>query len=362
MGEGSSLEDPKGEGSPLDATLTESEGLLQDMAARLAADLGPASVQDLEEHDPDASWKALAGVGLLALRAPAEAGGGEASTTDVVIVAEALAGRLLAAPYLGSAALVTELLLAAGAPAETISRVASGELRLAVAATADLSDLGQAGAPMVAPDAAGAEAVLCLEGPAEGSPPRLVAVAAGATAGALDMTRRWVRPDAGKRVDVGDLGGAIDPGALRRFECRALTLLSADLVGVSATALHQAVAYSAGRVQFGVPIGSFQALQHLCAEQAVSIEGARALTEYAAWAADELDLDQAMLAAHTAKAYCSSAGRAVTEAAVQVYGGMGITWECMAHVALKRALLDRAWFGDERAQTAAIAALRERMR
>lgn len=341
----------------MDATLSESEELLREMATRLATDLVGGSVHDVEEHDGDRSWKSLAEVGLLALRAPAGAGGGDASTVDEAIVAEALASRLLPVPYLGSGALATELLLAAGAPEETLARLASGELRCAVAMSADLGELGRADAPAIAPDAAGAAAVLCLEAPSW----RLVALAPAQEGLALDLTRRWARPDPARRLDVGDLGGPLDPTARRRLQCRAFTLVSADLVGVSAAALDLAVAYAASRVQFGAPIGTFQALQHLCADRAVSVEGGRALTEYAAWAADELDDDQALLAAHTAKAYCSSAGRAVTEAAVQVHGGMGITWDCPVHLHLKRALVDRAWFGDERAHTAAIAALRERL-
>ena len=344
----------------MDATLTESEELLRDMAARLAADLGPTSVQDLDEMETGASWKALSGLGLLALRAGGPAGGGEGSTTDVVIVTEALAAGLLSAPYVGSGALVSELLLAAGAPDATVARVASGELRCAVAMDADLGALADGADGAIAPDGADAVAVLALDRRAGGGP-RLMAAVPAETGRALDLTRTWVRSDPDHPIDLGDLGGVIDPEALARFECRALALVSADLVGVSSAALQQAVAYARGRVQFDVPIGSFQAVQHLCAEQAVTIEGGRALVQYAAWAADELGVDEALLAARTAKAYCSRAGKAVTEAAVQVFGGMGITWECLAHVALKRALLDAAWFGDERVQLAEIVKLRERM-
>lgn len=342
----------------MDATLSESEELLQEMARRLAADLGPQAVQDLEDVDHEAGWKALAGLGLLALRAPAAYGGGDGTTLDVAIVTEELAGGLLAAPFLGSGALVTELLLAAGAPAETLTSLANGELRATVAMTADLGGLGRVGESLVAPDAAGAQAVLCLESPAGGGRPRLVALEPAQVGRALDLTRHWVRPDPARRLEVADLGGPLEAEALARFECRALAWMSADLVGVSAAALRRSVAYAANRVQFGVAIGTFQAVQHLCAEQLVTVEGARALTEHAAWAADEPDLDRARLAAHTAKAYCSAAGRAVTEAAVQVYGGMGITWECLAHLHLKRALLDAAWLGDERRHTSAVAELR----
>ena len=335
--------------------------MLRELADRLADDLGPKSVADLVEIDVDSAWSALAGLGLLSLRAPAAAGGGDSTTVDVVIVAEALAAGLLAVPFLGAGALATELLLAGGAPESTLAQVAKGELLLAVAVGGGLDGGGDIAGPAVAPDGAGATAVLVLEDQGEGDGPRLVALAPGEAGAPLDLTRCWVRPDPGQRLEVGDLGGPIGPEALGRFECRALALLSADLVGLSAAALSQAVDYAQGRIQFGSPIGSFQAVQHLCAEQAVTVEGARALTHYAAWAADELSLDEALLSARTAKAYCSKAGKTVTEAVVQVFGGMGITWECLAHVALKRALVDAAWFGDEREQLQKIARLRARM-
>jgi alkylation response protein AidB-like acyl-CoA dehydrogenase len=156
------------------------------------------------------------------------------------------------------------------------------------------------------------------------------------------------------------LGGELSAECLERFHCRALSLLAADLVGVMSAALDTAVLYAAGRVQFGVPIGTFQAVQHLAADQLVSLEGARSLAEYAAWAADELETDDALEAAYCAKAYCSKAGRTLCEAAIQIHGGMGITWDCMAHVYLKRALVDGLVFGDHARNISLLADLRGR--
>ena len=93
-------------------------------------------------------------------------------------------------------------------------------------------------------------------------------------------------------------------------------------------ALDVAVSYTSTRVQFGVPIGSFQAMQHLAADQLVSLEGARSMSEYAAWAADEeVEVDDALLAADSAKAYASETGRTLCQAVIQMHGGMGITWD-----------------------------------
>ncbi len=126
--------------------------------------------------------------------------------------------------------------------------------------------------------------------------------------------------------------------------------LAADLLGVMRGALDVAVTYARDRVQFGVPVGSFQAVQHLCADALVMVESARSATWHAAWAVDELPPDEAVLAARIAKAWCSRAGVEVCETAVQVLGGIGMTWEHLAHVHLRRALLDRTALGDEREQ------------
>ena len=87
------------------------------------------------------------------------------------------------------------------------------------------------------------------------------------------------------------------------------------------------------------PIGSFQAVQHLLADAFVATEGSRSVALHAAWAVDALPADEALAAAAVAKAYCARAARTVCETAIQVHGGIGNTWECLAHVYLRRALL-----------------------
>jgi len=125
-----------------------------------------------------------------------------------------------------------------------------------------------------------------------------------------------------------------------------LALTSADLVGLMRGVLDLTVAYAAERRQFGVPVGSFQAVQHLLAEAQCLMEGSLSVALHAAWAVDDLDPEEARSAGRVAKAYCTRAARTVCETAVQVHGGVGNTWECMAHVYLRRALLSSQWFGD----------------
>jgi len=139
-----------------------------------------------------------------------------------------------------------------------------------------------------------------------------------------------------------------------RWHAQALAWLCADLVGTCTGALEGAVAHARVRQQFGRPIGSFQAVQQLCADQLVTVEACRSITWQAAWAADALEPSEALVQAQMAKAYCSEVARTVCEGAIQVWGGLGMTWECPAHRYLRRALLDRQLLGDERAQLGAI--------
>jgi alkylation response protein AidB-like acyl-CoA dehydrogenase len=103
-------------------------------------------------------------------------------------------------------------------------------------------------------------------------------------------------------------------------------------------AVELACEYAKVRRQYGAAIGSFQAVQHMLADAHVATEGSRSVTLHAAWAVDALSPRDALGAAALAKAYCSRAARTVCETAIQVHGGIGHTWECLAHVYLRRAL------------------------
>jgi alkylation response protein AidB-like acyl-CoA dehydrogenase len=104
-------------------------------------------------------------------------------------------------------------------------------------------------------------------------------------------------------------------------------------------AVDLAVQYAVDRKQYGTAIGSFQAVQHLLADAHTLLEGSRSIALHAAWAVDALPADEAVAAGAAAKAYCARAARTVCETAIQVHGGVGNTWECLAHVHLRRALL-----------------------
>ncbi len=126
---------------------------------------------------------------------------------------------------------------------------------------------------------------------------------------------------------------------------RAATLASAEMLGAADQVLAMTVQYAKDRVQFGKPIGSFQAVKHMLADALVDVEGMRSTAYYAAWCGAADDADRA-LSASMAKAWGSDASRRVMAAGLQVHGGIGFTWEHDMHLFLKRAQLDQVSYGD----------------
>ena len=137
----------------------------------------------------------------------------------------------------------------------------------------------------------------------------------------------------------------LGPEDVAAWQSLGLAVTSADLVGVMRGALELATDYARERKQYGAAIGSFQAVQHLLADAFVAMEGSRSIALHAAWAVDALPASEALAASSAAKAYCARAARSVCETAIQVHGGIGNTWECLAHVFLRRALLSSDVFG-----------------
>jgi alkylation response protein AidB-like acyl-CoA dehydrogenase len=137
---------------------------------------------------------------------------------------------------------------------------------------------------------------------------------------------------------------------------RAATLAGAEMLGAADRVLSMSVDYAKDRVQFGKPIGSFQAVKHMLADALVDVEGMRSTVYYAAWCAAADDDDRA-LAASMAKAWCSDASRRVMGTGLQVHGGIGFTWEHDMHLYVKRAQLDQVSYGDAAFHRDRIAAL-----
>lgn len=142
---------------------------------------------------------------------------------------------------------------------------------------------------------------------------------------------------AGVVESPGELGGLSDEDA-GRWRALALTVTCADLVGAARGAQALAVEYAKVREQYGATVGSYQAVGHLLAESLALIEGSVSVARHAAWAVDELPVAEAIEAARVAKIYCARAALTVCETSIQVHGGIGNTWECLAHVYLRRVL------------------------
>jgi hypothetical protein len=189
----------------------------------------------------------------------------------------------------------------------------------------------------VAVDAAGASRALVLVPAPDGAVPALVA--RGRDEPPVDLTRHTWVTDPGSAAVPLDPAGALGDDALARWRALGLALTCADLVGVMRGALGLACDFVRERRQYDAPVGSFQAVQHLLADAHVAMEGSRSVALHAAWAVDVLGAQEAAAAAALAKAYCARAARDVCETVIQVHGGMGNTWDCLAHVYLRRALV-----------------------
>ena len=336
----------------MDVRLNDEHAMVQQTAARLAADHALlVAPTDVGAQPDDGPWTALRDTGLLAMHVQEVLGGAGASALDVALVAEQLASQLCPVPFIAQAILAPELLALSGL-GELVADVAAGSQRVALALDTNLDSIARVGEPCVAWDSAHATRALLFDEAGRLCWCEIV----GAELPALDRTRVVRAIDRGVSATASALGEvSLSDDDRARFDALAYTTVAADLVGVMQGAVDSAVSYVRDRVQFGVPIGSFQAVQHLAADAAVLLEGSRSSMWHAAWAVDALSPSDALLAARQAKAYCSRAARQVVEISVQLHGGIAITWEHLAHVRVRRALFLAASFGDERAHLQAIA-------
>ncbi len=326
----------------MDVRFSPEQEALRDSAAQIVDRLGPRSVAELD--DPERADKleaAVASAGWRELRV-AEAGGAPlASGVEVAIVAEELGRRLADAPFLGPT-LAAELRRLAGAPAATVPET--------VALDPDLGGPGRRSGrcrPLRCPGrgrtgvglrpVAGARRRRSPAGPGP-AVGRRAAHRPDPTGGRSAIRRRPLCPTA-------STGRSLSDDDLRTWTGLGLAVTCADLVGTMRGAIELAVGYARSRRQFGRSIGSFQAVQHLLADAYVLTEGSASVARHAAWAVDALPADAALASAAVAKAYCARAARNVCETSIQVHGGIGNTWECLAHVHLRRALFSGQLLG-----------------
>ncbi len=323
----------------MDVRLSPEQQALRDSVARVVGHLGPRAVGQLGDQERISKLDAaIAAAGWRELRTADDGGAPWASGVEAAIVADGLGRGLADVSYLGPT-LAADLRRRAGAENATRSETVVFDPALMGAAV--VVD-GVVPPGSVAFDASGAETGLVLVRRGDGA--ALATVALGPADRLTDLTRPGALPAAD--LEVIPVGGrTLGADDLARWSALGLALTCADLVGVMGGAVDLAVEYAGGRQQYDRPIGAFQAVQHLLADAFVLTEGSRSVALHAAWAADALATGEAVAAGALAKAYCSRAARAVGETSIQVHGGIGNTWECLAHVHLRRALVSIDLFG-----------------
>ena len=338
----------------------------------LNAKSSEATVRELMETDDGydaAVWSQMGEqMGLQGLIIPEEFGGSGYSYIELIVVLEEMGRRLLCAPYFSTVALAANTLMHSGddaAKAAYLPGIASGETIATLAFTEANGRWDEAG---ITVEASGAGDSWTISGEKmyvlDGHIASLILVAArtaggvslfavdGSAAGVtrellstMDQTRKQARVtfDSTPATLIGAEGGGWD--VLSRVLDLAAVALAAEQVGGAQECLEMAVQYAKDRVQFGRPIGSFQAIKHKCADMLLEVESAKSAAYYAGWCAAELN-DELPSVACLAKSYCSEAYFHTTAENIQIHGGIGFTWEHPAHLYFKRAKSSELLFGD----------------
>jgi alkylation response protein AidB-like acyl-CoA dehydrogenase len=325
----------------MDFDLSEDQLALRAGAADVIDDLAsPARVrahtQTTAPYDR-ALWSAMVDQGWLGVELAEADGGLGLGAVEVAVLTEELGRHAAPAPFVS-----TVLALGAFAEAEErewVERLLGGDAIACVAwdAAAPVPYAPSADVALVVADD-GVYAMELADRPSREP--------------AMDLTRElgWLSFDPARARLIGDVD------ARTRLLDRGATFTSADLLGGASRALELAVEYAKDRVQFGRPIGSFQAVKHRCADMLVDVEGMRSTVYWAAWCIGAGDTD-ASVSASTAKIWCSDASKRVMASALQVHGGIGFTWEHDLHFFLKRAQLDQLAFGSAVAHRERLATL-----
>jgi alkylation response protein AidB-like acyl-CoA dehydrogenase len=288
----------------------------------LARECPPAVVRAAWENDDGrsgAAWRALAEMGVLGALAPESAGGLGLTVLDVVLIVEEAGYAALPEPLVEHALVAVPVL-------DGLSRAASGELTV----TASLND------PYVL-YAESADAIVVDDHDLLYVVDRADAMLTPSTS--VDASRRlaWVEWDPATPIgDEADRHAAFDRGALGT---------AAQLIGLARRMLDLTVDYAKERQQFGVPIGSFQAVKHHLADARIAIEFARPLVYRAAWSVAEGDAESSIHVS-MAKALASDAASLTARQALQCHGAIGYSYEYDLHLFMKRAWALAATWGD----------------
>ncbi len=327
-------------------------------------------------HDPSFYAK-MAGLGWMGIAIPEEFGGQGMSYVDLAVLLEETGRAVLPGPFFATVGLSAPVILEAGTDAQRktlLPPLAAGERTAALAYTEPSACVDASGIELVARpengafvlagtksfvlDAHVADTIIVAartsenDDPSEGVTLFVVDAKADGVSvkqlKAMDTTRRLCEVTLdGVRVGSNDVLGEVDKGWPRLEQAlhKSAALLSAECVGGANQVLDMSVEYARNRIQFGRPIGSFQAVKHKCADMLVDVELARSAMYYAAWAASS-DPSELPLAASMAKSFCSDAYLRVATNGIHVHGGIGFTWEHDMHIYFKRAKANEVLLGD----------------
>jgi alkylation response protein AidB-like acyl-CoA dehydrogenase len=325
-------------------------------------------LMDTEEGYDKAVWSQMAEqLGLQSLVIPEEYGGQGFGFVELGVVLEEMGRALLCAPFF-SGVLASQAIIHSGddaAKSAHLPGVASGETIAALAFTEENGKWDESGITMEASGSGdswtlsgvksfvidGHIADLIVVAARTGNGVSLFAVsgdASGLTREALstmDQTRKQAKLtfDNTPATLIGSDGAGWD--TMNTVLDLAAIALAAEQVGGAQFVLDMAVQYAKDRVQFGRPIGSFQAIKHKCADMLLEVESAKSAAYYGLWCAAELN-DELPSVASLAKAYCSEAYFHAAAENIQIHGGIGFTWEHPAHLYFKRAKSSELLFGD----------------
>lgn len=307
-------------------------------------------------------------MGLQGLHIPEEFGGSGFTQIELGIVLEEMGRALLCAPFFSTVVLAGNTLLHSGdnaAKAKYLPGIASGETVATLASTEPSGKWDETGITM---EAKGSGSDWKLSGTKmfviDGHTANLVIVAARTSKGVslfavdgnakgltrtalstMDQTRKQAKLEftdvAAELIGVEGKGWDV----LSTVFDLAAVALAAEQVGGAQKVLEMAVEYAKVRVQFGRPIGSFQAIKHKCADMLLEVESAKSAAYYGMWCASEMN-DELPSVASLAKAYCSEAYFHAAAENIQIHGGIGFTWEHPAHLYFKRAKSSELLFGD----------------
>ena len=366
------------EGIPVNFAFSEEQDQLRDAVRKFLAAKSPEAevrrlMETTEGYDP-AVWSQMANeLGLQSLHIPEAYGGQGFSWVELGIVLEEQGRALLCAPYFSTVVLAANAIMNAGSEgqkAALLPGIASGETIATLAftepngkwdasgitleATASGDGATLTGTKMFVIDGHVANLIVVAARAAGTSGEDGISFytvagdAAGLTRTALatmDQTRKQAKLEF-NGVQAALLGTAgAGWAALSKTLDQAAVGLCNEMVGGSQYVLEESVQYAKDRVQFGRPIGSFQAIKHKCADMLLETESAKSAAYYASWCAAE-DNDELPVVASLAKAYCSDAYFHSAAENIQIHGGIGFTWEHDAHLYFKRAKSSEILFGD----------------